>query len=328
MKAKTAFLVRKLNVPGLAYLSGVEERAGGAAFDAVTLRHIRNLLSELTADGAEKEFLAVFREIESHADELSAAALAWIRLVEVLAQDTEGRHTGRGRGALKSDEVKWVLAYLLRSGRFRLPRVPYFLQPLAIDVFADITIDALVALLNDYDLMSGRQTSRSSRFWGSVRWIGHRLSSPFVPLFEWLGTLSADLYTAIRFRRAVSPAMRSALAAVEEQGLITQQARLFNEITGLAHWLWQHKGVLVTLARLVGIAITETERFVRLDGPGKKAYAEELVFAVLEDAGLGEGLIGSTLLRTGVDVVIDGVVGIFNDRGLFTHAEPNRASVT
>lgn len=320
MRRTSARLLRKIEGAKGALWDEVGPAQADSPFDPETVQHVRALLAELTDDGAEAEFLAVSQELLSHASELTDVAKAWIRLVEVLVQDAESRNRHDKRGTIKSGEVKWVLAYLLRTGRFQIPQVPSYLQPLAIDVVADLTINAVVGVLDDHDLKTGSPVRRVTRFAGSLRWMAHQAGRPFQGLLNWLGTQAARLYTAIRFRAKVSPAMRSALAAVEEKGLVEQEQHLFDEVSQFFNWLATHGDVVTTLARLVSLAVTETERFVHLDGPGKKAYAEGLVFTVLQDAGVGQGLIGSTLLRWGVDVAIDSFVGIFNDHKMFAHS--------
>ena len=84
----------------------------------------------------------------------------WSDILESLVQDAEGRHPQGGRGSLKLKEVKWVVAYLLNRERIHVPGLPTSLEPFFIDVFTDIAVNALVAVLNDHELLKGQMCRR------------------------------------------------------------------------------------------------------------------------------------------------------------------------
>ncbi len=305
-------------------LTGAFDRSGGDApddgdgIDAATLLRLRSLLGELSAAGAPAELEALGRELRAHSGEIHAAATAWIGLVEALVQDAEGRHPKPRRGALKLEEVKWVVAYLLRREKVRIPGLPRFLDPLVDDALADLTVDSLVAVLNDHGLLKGTPVTRRARLSGEVRWIARQLARPIELLLRPLGRLAGAVYTALRFRRVTSPAMRSALAAVDRQ-IDSGESGLFDSVSSLVSWLAAHRSVVAAAAQLVGIAVNEAETFASLDGAGKKRFAENSVLAVLSDLGIGNGPFGGVVVGFFVDVAIDGIVGVFNERGFFSH---------
>ena len=86
-----------------------------------------------------------------------------------------------------------------------------------------------------------------------------------------------------------------------------------SNLAGTAH------EVVTAFARIVSIAVNEAERFISLDGPAKKQYAENTVMAVLNELGIGQGIVGAVLVRAGVSVAIDALVAVFNRRDYFVH---------
>lgn len=285
---------------------------------AEALREVRYLLGQLSGADVRGELTALARQLSDHSGELRAAILVWVDVIESLVQDAEGRHPRPGRGTLKLAEVKWVVAYLISSGRFRIPRVPSALQPLVADVLADVTVNAFVALLKDHELLVGLTVSRSTRLSGAARWWWHQLWRPVAWVLRPLGNGLSKMYVALRFHRPASPALRSALAALGE--VDAGSASVFSAIESFVSWLAANPDVIGALSRLIGLAVTEVERWSSLDGPGKKRLAEDVIVDALADFGVGEGVGGSVVVRAVVDIAVDAVVAIFNKREFFTHS--------
>jgi hypothetical protein len=303
---------------------GADALPGSGGLDARTLSEVRHLLGELAGAGASDELVALGRELAGHAGEMRQATLVWIDVIETLVQDAEGRHGARGRGAVKRREITWVVEYLLRTERLRIPDVPAALQPVAIDLCAEVSIRALVTVLDDHALLMGRPAARSARVAATLRWSWHQFWRPLElvsgPIARWL----SRPYSAVRYHRALSPTLQSALAALEETNAASSGRGTFDALESLFRWLAEHPEVVGALSRLVSIAVTEAERWSALDGPSKKRLAEDIILGVLRDLGLGQGLLGSTIAQVSVDVAVDAIVGVFNKRHFFLHA--NRVS--
>ena len=275
---------------------------------AATIEEVRQALSELNAAGTWDELAALGHQLSDNRGTLRQSLLVWADVLESLVQDAEGRHPQDGRGALKLKEVKWVVAYLLNRERVRVPGLPTALQPFFVDVFTDVAVNALVAVLNDHELLTGVPVSPAARRWGTFRWWTHALwswlSTPLNWVWQRFGSWLSSFYTAVRFSRPTSPTVRFALASLDKQQSPAQTGVLDN-LASFMTWLAAHNEVVTAFARIVSIAVTEAERFVSLDGPGKKQYAENTVMAVLNELGIGQGILGSVLVRAGVDVAID-----------------------
>jgi hypothetical protein len=293
--------------------------------DRGTIDQVRRALDELDAAGTWDELLALGNELYEHRGTLRQSLLVWTDVLESLVQDAEGRHPQSGRGGLKLKEVKWVVAYLLNRERINVPGLPKVLQPFFVDVFTDVAVNALVAVLNDHELLKGTAVSPAARRWGAFRWwvhaLGHWLSVPLNWVGQRFGAWLSSFYIRLRFSRPASPTVRFALASLGEQESPKKTGAL-TDLASFVSWLANHREVVTAFARIVSIAVTQAERFVSLDGPGKKQYAENAVMAVLNELGIGRGILSSVLVRAGVDVAIDALVAVFNKRDYFVHTTP------
>lgn len=283
-----------------------------------TVREIAHLLRELAGSGVIDELLTVGRGIETRAPELGHTFQAWAEVVDTLVHDAETRHP-RGRGDLKRREVKWVVRYLLESEEIQFG--PVLLRPLLIDAAADIMIDGLVVVLKDHDALVAGDASKMVRATGTMRWWWFRLGQALGWVARAVGAALGRLYVALRFHRPVSPVLRSALAALEQDRKEGRAAHLVEPFVELFEWLGQHPDVFRTASRLVALSVSEAEQFSTLDGPDKKAYAENTIMAVLQDIGMASGILGSVITRVFVDLAIDAVVTVFNKQGIFEHGK-------
>jgi hypothetical protein len=287
-----------------------------------TIDQVRQALADLDAAGTWDELQALGSELYEHQGALRQSLLVFADVLESLVQDAEGRHPQSGRGGLKLKEVKWVVAYLLNRERIDVPGLPKALQPFFVDVFTDVAVNALVAVLNDHELLKGTQVSPAARRWGDFRWWLHALwrwlSVPLNWIWQRFGSWLSSFYVRVRFSRPASPTVRFALASLGEQESPKKTGALA-DLASFVSWLAHHHEVVTAFARIVSIAVTQAERFVSLDGRGKKQYAENTIMAVLGELGIGRGIISSVLVRAGVDMAIDMLVAVFNKRDYFVH---------
>jgi hypothetical protein len=312
------------------FLANYQPRALGdegvdlPCLDDESIDDISRLLARVTEGDSDERLIAALNELVGDREEIEKAVIVWVDLIEVLVEAAEGRYPEKGRGGLKKEEVKGVIIYLLRVGRFELPRVPDYLQPVVTDVIADFTVDAIVTLTNDYRLWSARPAAgvTPADVW-------HRIKRAVLlvlrPLATLLGRIGSRIYLALRYPARVSPALRTALAAVERDGLIARGKTPLERKLEVLLWVGQNRDAFVAGVQLVGLVAEEVEQFVSLDSADKKRCARELVFSVLEEAGFApRSQLLQAKLATAVDAAIEGVVYLFTKRGLFAHKKPSR----
>jgi len=85
-------------------------------------------------------------------------------------------------------------------------------------------------------------------------------------------------------------------------------------------WISAHRAQLLAAFELAIVAVEEAEAYIQLSGPDKKAYAEKLILAVLDDLGFQErtGLLFA-LVNSLISSSIEATVSLFNKRGVFSH---------
>jgi hypothetical protein len=287
-----------------------------------TIWRFRQLLQEAMGAGTDREITTVLRSLGQSGDQVEHAVVAWIDLIEVVVQDTERRFgSAPGRGAIKADQVKQIVRYLLRTDRMNLdiPSGPSPLQPIIIDIWVDATIDAIVLMANRYGTWDGATPSPQSfqaRLVIISASVGRLLNVVSFPI-SWLIN---RLWYAFQGRVVLTPAVQSALDAVQRQGSIPDERAVVRGTMDTLVWIADHRQQLVAGVELVFAVVQEAESFIELSGPEKKAYAHDLVIAVLEDAGmdLSGGLL-MAIVNAVIDVAIETTVHLFNKRGVFTH---------
>ena len=292
-------------------------------FDAETVHEIGRLLEKVTEGDSEERLITLLNDLLADRAELEAAAVAWVDLIEVLVQSAEPRYKERGRGGLKKEEVKGVVLYLLRTGRFELPQVPDYLQPVIVDAIADFTVDAIVKLANENGLwvVSGSPRVTAPELW-------HRLKRGMLVLLTPLARVASWIYLRARFPARVSPALRTALANLERDGMIGSGPTMLERKFEVVLWIGRNRDALVAGVQLVGLVAEEVEQFLELGGEEKKVAARELVLAVLEELGwVPQSAILEGKLVAVIDAAIDGVVHLFNKRGKFVHRRPAAAAL-
>jgi hypothetical protein len=287
-----------------------------------TIWRFRQLLQEAMGPETDREIRTVLSALGQNGDQIEHAVVAWIDLIEVVVQDTERRFgSGPGRGATKADQVKKIVRYLLRTDRMNLDnpfgRSP--LQPIIIDIWVDATIDAIVLMANRYETWDGATPSPQSfqaRLVLISASVGRLLSVAAFPI-AWLIN---RLWYAFQGHVVLSPAVQSALDAVQRQGSIPDERAVVRGTMDTLEWIADHRQQLVAGIELVFAVVHEAESFIELTGPEKKDYAHDLVIAVLEDAGLDlSGGLLLAIVNAVIDVAIETTVHLFNKRGVFAH---------
>lgn len=295
-----------------------------------TVWNLRRLLREAMSGGAADDVIAALRWMVDNSERLEKAFVAWVDLVEILVQNAEERYgTAPGRGRLKADEVKEVLKYLLRAQRFNLPNVPDYLEPVIIDIAAELKINLVVQIVNDNGLwVASNRKARPDRFsiWTLLRWVKSILRgiARFTrPLWEWFPRLLVRIYFALRRRMALTPEVRAAVERVERDGLVGDLREVFTLVTRVVIWVGEHGPQVVAAFRVIVAVTQEAERFTSLSGPEKKRYALELVWALLSDLGLDieDGLLRN-VLNTTAAIGIEIAVHLFHKRGVFKGPSP------
>jgi hypothetical protein len=294
-------------------VSSVEDLRG-------TIWDLRRTLRIAMGDGADKELVALLNAVGESREAIERAVVVWIDLIESLAQSAERSYGAKpGRGALKAEVVREALRRLIGARHFRIPNLPAFLRPIVVDVAADWLIDSVVLVLNRYGMWVDVKPSPASFRTRLV--LGLRRLAYFARVLFYPGAwLFSRLWVAGRTRVPLPPEVRRALAAVEQDGLLRQQGRLLGSVADFVAWAGAHRKQVIASLELVFAAVHEAEGYLELSGPEKKAYARNLVVAVLEDIGWRRS---AELMGAGVEAIIGGsieaAVQLFNKRGVFAH---------
>jgi len=285
---------------------------------------ISRTFATVTEGDTDERLIAGLNRIVGEPAEIEAAVIVWVDLLDLLVESTETRYPKTGRGDIKKQEVKGVVVYLLNTGRFEIPQLPGYMQPVVVDVIADFTVDVVVKLANEYHLWAVNPAPgiTPADVWGRFKRALARVLRPIAAPFGWLGS---RIYLWLRHPARLSPALRRALAAVERDGKITKGKTPFERTIELLLWMGQNRDALLALVHLVALVSEEVEQFAELESQEKKACARQLVLLVLDDCGL---VPRSDLLLSkvemAIDVAIEAVVYLFHKRKRFTHVKPRR----
>jgi hypothetical protein len=288
-----------------------------------TIWRFRQLLQEVTGGGGtDRDLMVVLSSLSLNSDRVERAFVAWVDLIEVLVQNSEQRYgSAPGRGALKADEVKEIVRYLLQTDRLDLniPNVPKPLQPVIVDILVGTLVDAVVSLANRYGTwvdVTPSPKSFHARLVILASGVG-RILAPITVPFAWL---LGQIYYFFRVRVRLSTAVQSALDAIRRDSTLVDERQLVAGTLDTFVWIGNHHQQVIAAFELVSAVVQEAERFFEASGPEKKAYARDLIFAVLEDAGLKlqTGLMHA-IVSALLDAAIDAAVRIFNKRGVFSH---------
>jgi hypothetical protein len=286
----------------------------------LTVWRMRRLLGRAGGDGSDDgDLVTLLHQLSQHSGEIEAAVVVWLRLIEVLVQDTERRHgSAPGRGKMKAAEVEDVIRYLLRE-RWRLPPDLEVWRPIIVDVVADWSIASIVQVVNRYDLWvdvtpSGRQPVAARL----VAALGGALRILVRPLAALANRLSAVLHPPRRLR----PELEAAILAVVPDGGPGPDGGpdLLGGVLSAVRWAGTHRPQVLAGVELVFSAVNEAETYVSMSGPEKKAYARALVLAVLGDLSTEDrtGLLFAIIYSL-TGSFIEAAVDLFHRRGAFVH---------
>lgn len=281
---------------------------------------LRRLLHTALGQGVDREIIGAIGWLARNGDRIERAVVAWVDLIEVLVQAQERRYgSGPGLGRLKKDEMKEVIRALLVKERLRIPHIPDFLVPAFLNFFVDWVVDAVVLMENRHGMWEvGRESHRPSRvFWAVVRQWLRALFRPVWAAIVWTALSIGELF---RTRAPLSPELAAALTEVQRNGVIPHVSDLISGAEKVLLWISVHRVQLIAAFELILAAVHEAERFIELPGAEKKAYAQSLVLAVLDEMGLQErtGLLFA-IVDSLIGSSIEAAVNVFNKRGVFVH---------
>jgi hypothetical protein len=276
---------------------------------AATVARLRHLVHEALGEGVEQEAAELLGRLSRSRATLERAVVVWVELVEALVQHVERRHAGESNlGALKALEVKAVMHHLLADRRLDLPRVPESFEPVAVDLLIEWTVDSVVLMANRYSLWVPGPAAEPERPGPVVRWL-NRLRGLALRVYAWL-------YGRFGPRRPALPARLVPLVeAIRRDGFVFTLEELAHGGIGMVTWVGRHRRQVLACATLFFETVQQAEEYRHLSGPEKKAFAYDVVFAVLEDMGYVER---AGLFFGFVDFLVSGgieaSVAIFNKR--------------
>ena len=281
-----------------------------------TISNLRRLLRQAMGDPNDQQFVDIISNLAKNGEQVQRAVVVWIDLIEVLIQNTEQRYgSTSGRGRIKAAEVKEVINYLLRVDRLNLnlPSFPRYLMPVIIDVLVDSTIDAVVLMINRYELwidIEPAPKSYQARFLLLLRPAYDLLRPLLVPL----SSLVYRIWFAARVRVPLSPAIRSALEAIDRDGIIFNEEEFVTDVVNMIGWIGTHRQQVIAAFEVVFESVKLAEKY--LSEEEKKAYARDLVLAVLDEMGFEArtGLMFAIIDST-INGVIEATLNIFTKRG-------------
>jgi hypothetical protein len=282
------------------------------------VQSVANLLRKAKGSGLEDELFKLLQALTENRDQVERAFVVWVDLLEVLVQQTEVQFgPQKGAGALKAEEVKATIWYLLRTKKFNFPDVPQQVQRLIAEVFSGWVIDAVVAACNGYGLW--QQPGPSPSFWKSF------LDRVWKWLWKVFGGVASAIASGIeniidlsQQRVVIGPNLQAALDAVEKDGMIASSGGLVRDLIEILVWIGSHSEQVIATFKVVLEAVQQAESFLTMTGPDKKVYATDLVMAVLEEMGFtsDSGLIHD-FVASGVSAMIEVGVHLFNKHDVF-----------
>ena len=118
----------------------------------------------------------------------------------------------------------------------------------------------------------------------------------------------------------LSPAVRSALKAVEEEGLLKSQTNssVLHNVAQLLEWICDNREQIIGLISFIFRVVNDVEQYLQLDGPQKQQLAYTLVLKVLQQRGFvaQSGLL-SAIISSMVNSTIKAAVDIFHRHDRF-----------
>lgn len=304
---------------------GVSGSAGSAEPEGPDLRAavflLKERLRDVAGDDWKKTVVEDGRDVLAKARVSQRVLVAWVGAVNILIQEVEA-HCASQPGENKKLLVKAIARRLVRKSRLSLPMVPRWAEPLVIDGVVDIGIDFAVALNNrndgwQLDEVAPGGLLQRLHWWFSM--LSARLARGLGALLRPVLKCAALLYLAwtnLRLRLdPLPPDLEDMLAGIDGTGIGRDLQALRDFVTAAASWLHENRERILAFLDLAADVTREAEWFGGLDGPDKKAYARQLLLAVLADMGvqIDSGL-GAGLIRFGVDQLIEAGVVLMHGR--------------
>ncbi len=282
--------------------------------------NLRRLIHIVLGNGVEQDIIGAIDWFAKHGDAAERAIVVWIDLVETLVQGQERRYGKQpGLGAIKKAEVKEVMRRLLVARNLRIRNIPQVLMPIFLEIFVDWMVDAIVSMSNRYGLWATDDQPRNAvvvMMATGRKWLG----KVFRPLFAAIVVISSRISSLFRHEGHLSPELMAALEAVEHEGFIEGVRDALGEVSKLIIWISKHREQLTAAVELIFEAVQQAEAYIELPGPEKRAYAEDLILAVLDEMGFKEraGLVFA-MVNSFIGTGIEAAVHLFNKRGVFGH---------
>ncbi|HEY0301186.1 MAG TPA: hypothetical protein VGC36_07640 [Rhizomicrobium sp.] len=267
------------------------------------------LLREAKSGGVSQAFAAALKDLADHGPEIERGIVAWIQLIEILLQGAEQRYP-EGNGAKKKAQVRAALHYLYGDNAVQIPGIPRSLEPLAMDILIDWSINALVDSLNTYSLWDDSKPDPWSPG-GMWRALGATLLDLMSPLFDLLNWL----YVKLRYSQPLTPEVLAALDRVKAQGLVRDKSVFFRSAADLLKFVAQHGQQVAAGVRAFFEVVAMAERLASASNPEKKAYATAIVKATLQELGfpVESGLIGM-IADAVISAGIESALNLFQTR--------------
>jgi hypothetical protein len=275
-------------------------------------RAVAQVVEAHKAEEAAREFKARAPSVK----DIIVSIKKWASFVEELMHAVQQDLGSAASGALKKAHVKSALLYYFSRSRVGLPLLPHFIEPFAYEIIVDWSIEAVYELVKSNELWQEFTPSRRA---GLFERMGVAIRRFFRAVFERL----ADWNWRLVLRsHPVTPRLRKVIDQVTERTDVGPTA-LGRQLRLVFEWFVSHQRELLAIVHLVSVAAHEAESFLDKTGPEKRVYARELVIAFLTDEGIisENGILGPTIARFVIDLLLDSAVEIFNKRDHFKHRQ-------
>lgn len=273
------------------------------------LRRAVDLLRTAKGDGGAEAFAALLRALDDNRDAIEQGVVAWVNLVEIVVQGAEQRYPD-GNGPVKKSQVVAALHRIVDAEQITIPHIPAYLQPVVMDLAVEWTVEVVVGGINGYDLWDdSRPMPNTLAAWiwaGLARLL--RLLRPLAELLSWL-------YVRLRYFEPLTPELEAAVDRVIAADLLGTKKRLLGTPAALIRHIAAHGPQIIAATRLLFEVVHHAEQFSSLSGPGKKAYARDLVLAAMSELGLDvEDSLFGPLIVAFIDTGIESAFSLMSRR--------------
>lgn len=234
--------------------------------------------------------------------------LAWFDFLEEVVQLAEKRFGSEsGRGAFKAQQVKAAVRHLVAESKSPLKAILLTLGPGSVDVFLDVMLTTIVAILNQRRALWGPTAATSAK--PAKPPLRLRVLAVFA---RWV----SKLYSWLEDKEPLDDTLRDEVQRIaDERG---DPLGLFERFFEAGVWINENRRTVEALMEIVAIATDEAEFFTNLPGPEKQAYARDVILVTLEQE-FGIALRGAMLIvaEAVIDFFIDFLVSLNNKHELY-----------